>query len=181
MRWLVALLLLLPAPLAAQTRAASPIPVHAGRWVFATKGPEMMPQMSIDELALAPERYASTPLPAQVWADMKACAAKHGVDVRKAGAPPQVLVVPVARTIRVHDLTVDSLMYATDENFVGEKWSAPTVGYSLVRSGYVLVTDEYRENVYLFRHEALHFILWRAEKVLSHPESLFGPCDKAYE
>ena len=58
--------------------------------------------------------------------------------------------------------------------------SAPTVAYSLVRSNALLVVERYRENVPVLRHEALHFIIWRAFKRYGHPEEFFMPCDKAY-
>jgi hypothetical protein len=32
----------------------------------------------------------------------------------------------------------------------------------------------------VLRHEALHFIIWRALKLYGHAEEFFMPCDKAY-
>jgi len=91
-----------------------------------------------------------------------------------------MLVVPVARTMRVRDMTLDSLNYASDSTFAGTHFSAPTVAYSLVRSNALLVVERYRANVPVLRHEALHFIIWRSLRLYGHPEEFFMPCDKAY-
>ncbi len=177
MRALLLFGLLFGSELHAQTVA----PPHMGRPSFAVAGRETMPQMLLDEGALSAERYERIPLPPEIWAEMKRCAAKEGFRVRKDLAPPEVLVVPVARTIRVHDLTLDSLLYVEDTSFAGEQWSPPTVGYALVQSNIILVTAPYRDNKYLLRHEALHFIAWHARKILGHPARIYEPCDRSYE
>jgi hypothetical protein len=69
----------------------------------------------------------------------------------------------------------------------GAPWAASRPGsweiarpFSLVRSNALLVVERYRENVPVLRHEALHFIIWRAFKRYGHPDEFFMPCDKAY-
>lgn len=160
--------------------AAPAVHLYDGRPSFATTGVETMPQMSIDEQSLQPERFASLPFPPVIWSEMKACAAAHGYDVSEAGEAPRIVVVPAARTIRVNDMTLDSLMYAEDSTFVGERWTT-TIAYSLVRSRVIVLVDSYQANRFVLRHEALHFILWRSAKVLAHPRDLYEPCDRSYE
>lgn len=178
---LLSLALLFPvAALAQAPLTVGRVPLHPGRPAFATSGVETMPQMSIDEASLQANRFSTFELPAKIWSDMKVCAAKQGYDVSKAGMAPPVMVVPVARTIKVHDMTVDSVAYAEDSTFTGEIWTT-TVAYSLVRSGVIVITQSYRQNVYTLRHEALHFIIWRAERAIGHPRRAFIPCDQDYE
>ena len=136
----------------------------------------------IDERALDPERYARVPFPKMYWEEMRACLFKQGVVTDKVGTPPDILVIPNVRTFRVHDQTTDSLMYAADSTFVGEVWSGPTVGYSLVKTGVILAAYRFQKNKYLLRHEALHFLLWRQKRTPGgHPKEYFGPCDANYE
>jgi hypothetical protein len=52
-----------------------------------------------------------------------------------------------ASGMRVRDMTLDSLNYASDSTFAGTHFSAPTVAYSLVRSNALLVVERYRANV----------------------------------
>lgn len=172
-------LLLSPALASCQQEAV--VNYHMTRPAFATAGRETMPLMMLDEAQLGASRFVSVPFPRAYWDEMLECAEEAGYDVTKAGEPPRVLVVPAVRTIRVHDITLDSLLYREDSTFAGERWSPPTVGYSLVRTNAILLTEEYRFNKYLLRHEALHFIAWRAAEILGHPDDLFWPCDKAYD
>jgi hypothetical protein len=177
MKYLLALVVLFPALAGAQ----APVVYRTGRPSFALMGRESMPMMIVDEAALGAGRFERLTLPPKYWTQMKACVAGLGLPTNKAGAPPEILVVPVARTFRMHDMTVDSLMAADDSTFYGEHWSAPTIGYALMRSGVIVITAEYQKNPYVLRHEALHFILWRQFGVLGHPIEFFGPCDELYE
>ena len=182
MRALLLSLVLFVLPATAQAQellTVGHVPIHAGRPAFATTGVETMPQMLIDEASLQEYRFTTFTLPPQIWSEMKACAAKQGYDVSKAGEAPPVMVVPAARTIRVHDMTVDSLVYAEDSTFSGEIWTT-TVAYSLVRSKVIVIVQGYRQNVYVLRHEALHFIIYRAEGAVGHPARAFNPCDRDY-
>lgn len=175
---LLALLTLLPARAAAQT----PLTPVTGRAVFAQSGKETMPMGMIDEAALAPQLYARRQFPPELWAQEKACLVGLGKRVDLVGLPPEILVVPAVRTIRVHDLTVDSLFYANDSTFTGVVWQAPTVAVSLVRSNFIVITAQYQANQYVLRHEALHFMLWRERLApLGHPEAYFRPCDVEFE
>ena len=144
-------------------------------------GPEAMPQMLIDESSLVPERFQRVPFPAKLWAQEKACLAGLGKNTNRVGAPPDILVIPSVRTIRVRDMTVDSMLYAEDSTFAGEHWSSPTIGYSLVRSNVILMIAPVADNPYVLRHEALHFMLWRQGLVpLGHPKEYFLPCDAEF-
>jgi hypothetical protein len=140
-----------------------------------------MPQMLIDEAALGEYRFDSFVLPIRYWTEMVECVDALGYDVTAVGMPPRVLVAPAVRTIRVHDMTIDSLNYAGDSTHMGEEWSAPTIGFAMVRSNVVIVTEEYRINKYLLRHEALHHIMWRIERQLNHDPLVFLPCGDHYE
>jgi hypothetical protein len=171
------LLLLLPALALAQSEA-----LVYDRPMVDMLGPTTLPMMLIDENTLAGGLFVAMPFPAKPWEEAKACveALSKGFALAPIGEPPPILVVPVARTIRVRDMTLDSLDYASDSTFGGTHFSAPTVAYSLVRSNALLVVERYRENVPVLRHEALHFILWRSLRLYGHPEKFFMPCDKAY-
>ena len=121
------------------------------------------------------------PFPKKPWEEAKACVERLSMPPSHlSGKPPSMLVVPVARTIRVRDMTLDSLNHASDSTFSGTRFSAPTVAYSLVRSNALLGGGAVSGNVPVLRHEALHFILWRSLKLYGHPEKFFMPCDKAY-
>jgi hypothetical protein len=143
-------------------------------------GSTTLPMMVIDENTLAGGLFVRMPFPEKPWEEAKACVARLSTLPIPLGEAPTMLVVPVARTMRVRDMTLDSLNYAADSTFAGTHFSAPTVAYSLVRSNALLVVERYRANVPLLRHEALHFILWRSLKLYGHPEKFFMPCDKAY-
>jgi hypothetical protein len=171
------LLLLLPSLVSAQTEA-----LVYDRPPVDMLGSTTLPMMLIDENTLAGGLFVMTPFPVKPWEQAKACveARSKGFALAPIGEAPAMLVVPVARTIRVRDMTLDSLDSVSDSTFGGTHFSAPTVAYSLVRSNAVLVVERYRENVPVLRHEALHFILWRALKLYGHPEKFFMPCDKAY-
>jgi hypothetical protein len=171
------LLLLLPSLALAQSEA-----LVYDRPMVDMLGSTTLPMMLIDENTLAGGLFVTTPFPVKPWEEAKACveALSKRVALAPIGEPPPILVVPVARTIRVRDMTLDSLDYASDSTFGGTHFSAPTVAYSLVRSNALLVVERYRENVPVLRHEALHFILWRSLRLYGHPEKFFMPCDKAY-
>src|SRR5713101_2286853 len=72
------------------------------------------PMVLVDEAQLPP--YPSITFNRLAWDDAKACRMEHllivpaplGADVDT--APPLVRVVPLAATIRVHDMTLDSLL-----------------------------------------------------------------------
>ena len=170
-------LLLLPSLVSAQSEA-----LVYDRPMADMLGSATLPMMLIDENTLAGGLYVVMPFPARPWEEAKGCvkALSGSRAVAAVGEPPQMLVVPVARTIRVRDMTLDSLDYASDSTVSGTRFSAPTVAYSLVRSNALLVVERYRENLPVLRHEALHFILWRSLKLYGHPEKFFMPCDKAY-
>jgi hypothetical protein len=170
-------LLLLPSMVAAQTEA-----LVYDRPMVDMLGSTTLPMMLIDENTLAGGLFVTLPFPVKPWEEAKACvqARSTGMALGPVGEVPRMLVVPVARTIRVRDLTLDSLDSASDSSFGGTHFSAPTVAYSLVRSNALLVVERYQENVPLLRHEALHFILWRSLRLYGHPEEFFMPCDKAY-
>lgn len=175
---LLALLTLLPARAAAQT----PLPPVTGRAIFAQSGRQTMPMGMIDEANLSPELYARHQFPPEFWAQEKACLVALGKRVDKVGTPPDILVIPAVRTIRVHDITVDSLLYAEDSTYAGENWEAPTVAVSLVHTNFIVITAQYQANPYVLRHEALHFMLWRQRLApMGHPRAYFGPCDIDYE
>lgn len=156
---------------------------------FAVSGKETMPLMMIDEAALEPNAFVGLPYPKQYWEQEKSCLATLlagnadvSIDTSKAGDPPEILVVPAARTFRVHSTTVDSLLYADDSTFKGEHWEPPTIGYALIAENAILVTEPYILNPYVLRHEALHFLLWRLNLAkLGHPKEFFGPCDYYFE
>ena len=170
-------LLLLPSLVSAQTEA-----LVYDRPMVDMLGSTTLPMMLIDENRLAGGLFVTMPFPDKPWEEAKACveALSKGFVPAPVGEAPRMLVVPVARTIRVRDMTLDSLDYASDSTFGGAHFSAPTVAYSLVRSNAVVVVERYRENVPVLRHEALHFILWRTLQLYGHPEEFFMPCDKAY-
>jgi hypothetical protein len=143
-------------------------------------GSATLPMMVIDENTLTDGLFVKMPFPEKPWEEAKACVEALTVLPAPIGDPPSMLVVPVARTLRVRDMTLDSLNYASDSTFAGTHFSAPTVAYSLVRSNTLLVVERYRGSVPVLRHEALHFILWRSLRLYGHPEQFFMPCDKAY-
>lgn len=175
---LLAALLLLPSLVVAQV----PETPQFGRPDFAVTGRETMPQFLLDEAALAHDRFERIELPAVFWEEMRAClATTTNLPTPNAGERPTILVIPVARTFRVHDMTIDSLNYADDSTYKGENWSSPTVGYALVRTNVILLASRFRANKYVLRHEALHFLLWREKQILGHPKEYFGPCDEYYE
>jgi hypothetical protein len=171
------LLLLLPSLVSAQTEA-----LVYDRPMVDLLGSATLPMMLIDENTLAGGLFVTMPFPIKPWEEAKACveALSKGFALAPIGEAPPMLVVPVARTIRVRDMTLDSLDYASDSTFAGTHFSAPTVAYSLVRANALLVVERYRENVPVLRHEALHFIIWRSLKLYGHPEKHYMPCDKAY-
>jgi hypothetical protein len=169
------LLVLLPTLGSAQTEA-----LVYDRPMADMLGSATLPMMVIDENTLAGGLFLTMPFPEKPWEEAKACVEALGFALAPIGEAPTMLVVPVARTIRVRDITLDSLNYASDSTFTGTHFSAPTVAYSLVRSNALLVVERYRENVPVLRHEALHFIIWRSFKRYGHPEEFFMPCDKAY-
>lgn len=180
MRSLLLATLLALAPVIVQAQAPR-IPLENGRPAFATMGRETMPMMWIDEAALALDRFERIPFPAARWAEEKACLARLGARVDKVGAPPDIVVIPAVRTFRVHDMTIDSIIRADDSTWTGEFWDHPTIGYSLVRTGVILMAATYRANPYVLRHEALHFMLWRQYRKLAHPKEFFEPCDAHYD
>ena len=177
MRFAGVLLLLIPSLALAQGEA-----LVYDRPMADMLGSMTLPMMLIDENTLAGGLFVTMPFPVKPWREAKACV--EGLFKGRALAPigeaPPILVVPAARTIRVRDMTLDSLDAASDSTFGGTHFSTPTVAYSLVRSNALLVVERYRENVPVLRHEALHFILWRSLKLYGHPEKFFMPCDKAY-
>ena len=136
-------------------------------------GSATLPMMLIDESTLPSGLFDTVPFPGEPWEEAKACVAKVSGSRGSVGEPPSILVVPVARTLRVRDMTLDSLNHESH-------FSAPTVAYSLVRSNALVVVERYRGNLPLLRHEAIHFILWRLLKLYGHPDEYFMPCDKAY-
>ena len=169
------LLLLFPSLASAQAE-----PLVYDRPIADMLGSATLPMMVIDENTLAGGLFVRMPFPEKPWEEAKACIEGLSMLTTPIGEPPSMLVVPVARTMRVRDMTLDSLNYASDSTFAGTHFSAPTVAYSLVRSNALLVVERYRANVPLLRHEALHFIIWRALRLYGHPEEFFMPCDKAY-
>ena len=169
------LLLLLPSLASAQAE-----PLVYDRPIAAMLGSATLPMMVIDENTLAGGLFVRMPFPEEPWAEAKACVERLSPRHAPIGEAPSMLVVPVARTIRVRDMTLDSLNAASDSTFAGTHFSAPTVAYSLVRSNALLVVERYQANVPLLRHEALHFILWRSLRLYGHPDKFFMPCDKAY-
>ena len=177
MRLAALLLLLLPCLVSAQTEA-----LVYDRPMVDMLGSTTLPMMLIDENRLASGLFVTMPFPVKPWEEAKACveALSKGFALAPIGEAPPMLVVPVARTIRVRDMTLDSLDYASNSTFAGTHFSTPTVAYSLVRSNALVVVERYRENVPVLRHEALHFTLWRSLKLYGHPEEFFMPCDKAY-
>lgn len=164
----------------------SKIPQRFDRPSFATTGKETMPMMLVDEAALAPERFEHHAYPFAQWIEEKGCLANltglSPAEMEKVGQPPELLVIPAVRTIRVHSLTVDSLLYADDSTHSGETWEPPTVAVALIHSNFIVITEEYRLNPYVLRHEALHFMLWRLGLApLGHPREFFEPCDAHYD
>ena len=177
MRLAALLLLLIPSLVSSQTEA-----LVYDRPMADMLGSTTLPMMLIDEHTLAGGLFVTMPFPVKPWQEAKACVEARfgGFALGPIGEAPPMLVVPVARTMRVRDITLDSLSRASDSTFAGTHFSAPTVAYSLVRSNALLVVERYRENVAVLRHEALHFIIWRSLKLHGHPEEFFMPCDKAY-
>ena len=137
-------------------------------------GSATLPMMLIDENTLTGGLFETALFPTKPWEEAKACVAKVSKSLEFVGEPPSILVVPVARTLRVRDMTLDSLNHASMQ------FSAPTVAYSLVRSNALVVVERYRANLPILRHEAIHFIIWRLLRLYGHPEEYFMPCDKAY-
>jgi hypothetical protein len=173
---LAALLFLLVPSLA----SAQAEPLVYDRPIADMLGSATLPMMVIDENTLAGGLFVRMPFPEKPWEEAKACVEGLSMLLAPIGEAPSMLVVPVARTMRVRDMTLDSLNYASDSTFAGTHFSAPTVAYSLVRSNALLVVERYRANVPVLRHEALHFIIWRSLRLYGHPEEFFMPCDKAY-
>lgn len=169
------------APVAASAQVVERL--QFGRPDFDISGLGVMPMLFIDEAALQPERYQRIPFPKVYWDEMRTCLFKQGIATTDVGEPPDILVVPpLIKTFRVHDLTTDSVFYAVDSTFTGEVWSPPTVGYSLVKSNLILAAWRFHKNKYMMRHEALHFLLWRQKRIPGgHPPKYFGPCDADYE
>jgi hypothetical protein len=173
----LAALLLLLFPCLASAQAE---PLVYDRPMADMLGSATLPMMVIDENTLAGALFVRMPFPEKPWEEAKACVEGLTTLPTPIGEAPSMLVVPVARTMRVRDMTLDSLNYASDSTFAGAHFSAPTVAYSLVRSNALLVVERYRANVPVLRHEALHFIIWRSLRLYGHPEEFFMPCDKAY-
>lgn len=136
-------------------------------------GSAALPMMLIDENTLTGGLFETAPFPTKPWQEAKDCVAKLSKSLGAVGDPPSILLVPGARTLRVRDMTLDSLNHSS-------QFSAPTIAYSLVRSNAVVIVERYRTNLPILRHEAVHFILWRLLKLYGHPDEYFMPCDKAY-
>jgi hypothetical protein len=170
------LLFLAVSPLAAQQPEPQQV---SSRPAFATSGVETMPMMLIDEAALSPARFKQLPYPQFYWEQEKACLSSLlGKDVPDVGAPPTIIVIPAVRTIRVHQMVLDSMAYASDSTFKGEIWDPPTIAEAVINSNFIVVTEPFQANPYVLRHEALHFLLWRLKLApLGHPKEYFEPCD----
>lgn len=143
------------------------------------------PMMLIDERELEAQLYQTLPFPAKAWNEAVRCVATvaeaRGLKLKlPIGDPPPMLIVPVARTIRVVDMTLDSLLYAEDSVRVESHYLSPTIAYALVHTNAVLVVERYQANIPVLRHEAIHFIIWRSLQMYGHPDEFFYPCDKAY-
>lgn len=139
------------------------------------------PMILIDEAVLPP--LWLKPYPLAPWNEAQLCLAAMGVPMKNAGSPPPVAVVPWAKTFRVRDLAVDSLVASIDPKAVTGAFGPPTVGYTLYHSNVVLVTEKFRDNIVTLRHEAIHMILWRTTKLWGHLENTqkyFDKCDLHY-
>jgi len=145
-------------------------------------GREAFPMLYIDEGTFDLNTLPEVDYPALAWNQAKACYEQESGEVVDLAGPPTLRVVPAAvRTFRVRDLTVDSLNYADDTTYAGEHFAPPTIGYTLVRSGGILIAERYKNNLPVLRHEALHWIIWHQRKILGHPPEFFVPCDQYYD
>lgn len=178
MRYLWALVWLLATAHECRAQLADPM-ANAKLW----------PMVLIDEEGLMPSDFPLVTFPDSAWQATKACAAAQGIDT--AGAEkPTLRIVASAHSIRVHDLTIDSLVTATAPEttavkFIG-KFTAPTIAYTLLRRNLVLVVPSVASNVQTLMHESMHALLWNARKEPRvaemwatgdwHPAFAFEPC-----
>jgi hypothetical protein len=143
-------------------------------------GRSAYPMLFVDEENLGGSRLTLSPFPEDAWREAASCLVEQGVTLPTPLHMPWLAVVPMARTIRVRDLTKDSLLVAEhDTSGVLGRFQAPTIAYALLHSNIVLVTESGSRHHSTLRHEALHFILWRARSIYGHPMEFFTPCDTA--
>jgi hypothetical protein len=182
MRTLVlAVVVLFPSLAGAQEVAYTPAPLIDSRPQAAVmKSP--FPMTMIDEGVF--RRGWDLSYPKLPWNQAMTCLAHMGVPMSKMGSAPSITVVPYVQTFRVRDLTLDSLLMENDTTAMPGAFSAPAIGYTLLRSNVVLVTEPYRENTIMLRHEAIHVILWRVLRLYGHvPQTVpyFMKCDTYYK
>jgi len=140
-------------------------------------GRSAFPMMLIDEEQLGP--MTTDTFPQLPWLEATRCLSSIGWEIPSDLRRPGLVVVPFARTFRVHDVTRDSLLAAVGDTSVElGRFTAPTIGYALLHSNVVLVTEKGSRLTSTLRHEALHFILWRLGSIYGHPTEFFDPCDR---
>ena len=171
-QWIVGAALLVAAPVQAQYQERPnndkpPIEIELDA---------IAPMMLLDERALPEGLLITAEFPRDVWLAARDCLRAQGVRVVTT-EPPKLLIVPIVRTFRIRDMTLDSLEYLNKPGVGGANFSAPTTAYSLVRSDRIVVVERYRENPFVLRHEALHFMLWRSLKIIYHDEKYFPACN----
>lgn len=145
-------------------------------------GKDIFPMMYIDEAVLSLATFPEIDFPQDVFDETRACLVQQGLSLRDVPAP-RMLFVPAAHTIRVADLTLDSLIALKDSTAILGRFQNPTIAYTLERSGVILVTERAAHNRGVLRHEAIHWLLWygvpeaQRGQLYGHPPQYFYPCD----
>ena len=148
------------------------------------------PMVYVDEASMDTTEFPKVAFDEHDWQTAKACVAAHGIDTTGA-EKPSLRVVPLAHSIRVTDLTVDSIVQlnGTPDSVRGRyqnKFMAPVVAYTFMHRNLVLAVRRAAADSFVRQHEALHALLWHAHTnpwVDSlyragdwHPIEIFGPC-----
>jgi hypothetical protein len=156
-------------------------------------GRDVYPIMEIDEEILHPSDFPMVTFPNAVWEEARACfieQLKHQPDASRLIADalraqkPDLRIVPGAHTIRLRDMTLDSLLAIRDTEYLS-RFQNPTPAYALVRENLVLVVSQWSGFTGVLRHEALHSLLWQTGDArfkyanFGHPAWVFQPCDLA--
>ncbi len=151
-------------------------------------GKDIFPMMYIDESVVGLATFESQAFPQEPFEEALACLEAAGAPiVLHRPRPPQLWIVPTAHTLRVVDMTLDSLVALRDTTALLGRFQNPVQAYTLVRSGVVLATTRAASNRGILRHEAIHWLLWYAVPVEKradlywHPPQYFRRCDWEYQ
>jgi hypothetical protein len=136
-------------------------------------GAPMYPMLYVDEAELAPATFTTLTYPAAPWNDARACLVTMGYKVPQVRTPDLVVIPKGIATFRTGDMLRDSLFPDATH------WTSPTIGYALIKTHRVLIADRYKDSFKVLRHEALHILLWAADRTYGHPEKVFIMCDDA--